>query len=102
MDGMPSRRPSRKRPWGAEHQPLDMDRALGGVQHVSAGDGEWTVRRVRGGDKAYTCPTCRQQIPAGTPHVVAWARDAIGGEAAGLEARRHWHTACWERRERLR
>ncbi|GAA1989854.1 hypothetical protein GCM10009718_29370 [Isoptericola halotolerans] len=102
MDGMPSRRPSRKRPWGAEHQPLDMDRALGGVRRVSAGDGEWTVRRVRGSDKVYTCPTCRQQIPPGTPHVVAWAVDALGGEAAGLEARRHWHSSCWERRERLR
>ncbi|MDO8143012.1 MULTISPECIES: hypothetical protein [Isoptericola] len=98
---MPSRRPSRKRPWGAEHQPLDMDRALGGIRHESADDGEWTVRRVTGGDKAYTCPACRQTIPPGTPHVVAWQRDAWGGEAAGLEDRRHWHASCWQRRRRL-
>jgi hypothetical protein len=98
---MPSRRPSRKRPWSAEHQPLDLDRALGNVRHVSADDGEWTVRRVRGGEKTYVCPTCRQDIPPGTAHVVAWPRDAIGGEAAGLEHRRHWHSSCWERRSRL-
>jgi hypothetical protein len=99
---MPTRRPSRKRPWGAEPPPLDLDRALGGVRHVSAGDGEWTVRKVRGGDKAYRCPGCNQEIPPGTAHVVVWARDAIGGEDAGLDARRHWHESCWQRRQRLR
>ncbi|GAA4721474.1 hypothetical protein GCM10023216_08330 [Isoptericola chiayiensis] len=98
---MPSRRPSRKRPWNAQHQPLDLDRALGGVRHVSGGDGEWTVRRVKGGDKAYTCPACHQTIPPGTAHVVAWQRDVVGGEQAGLEARRHWHRSCFDRRERL-
>jgi hypothetical protein len=99
---MPSRRPSRKRPWGAEHQALDVDRALGGVRRVSADDGEWTVRRLTGSDKAYRCPACNQEIPPGTPHVVAWLRDVVGGESAGLEARRHWHSSCWERRSRLR
>lgn len=102
MVGMPPRRPSRKRPWGADHPPLDLDRALGGVRRVSADDGEWTVRQVRGGDKTYRCPVCRQDIPPGTAHVVAWPRDALGGEAAGLEQRRHWHSSCWERRARLR
>ncbi len=90
---MPSRRPSRKRPWSAEHQPLDLDRALGNVRHVSADDGEWTVRRVRGGEKAYVCPACRQDIPPGTAHVVAWPE---GRE----DDRRHWHTACWSARDR--
>ena len=99
---MPSRRPSRKRPWAAEPPPLDIDRALGGVRHVSDDAGEWTVRTVRGGEKVYRCPACQQDIPPGTPHVVAWVRDAIGGEDAGLEARRHWHSACFERRSRLR
>ena len=102
MGVMPSRRPSRKRPWGAEPPPLDLDRALGGVRREIASDGEWTVRRLRGGDKAYRCPACRQEIPPGTPHVVAWQRDVVGGEAAGLEDRRHWHSSCWERRARLR
>ncbi len=98
---MPSRRPSRKRPWAAEPPPLDLDRALGGVRRVSADDGEWTVRRVTGGEKAYRCPACNQQIPAGTRHVVAWPRDVVGGEEAGIEHRRHWHSSCWERRTRL-
>ncbi|WP_425956432.1 hypothetical protein [Xylanimonas sp. McL0601] len=82
--------------------PVDLDRARGGLRHLSADDGEWTVRTVDGGDKSYRCPGCQQEIPAGTSHVVAWARDAIGGEAAGLDARRHWHRSCWERRSRLR
>jgi hypothetical protein len=99
---MPSRRPSRKRPWGAEHQPIDPDRARGGVRHVSAGDGEWAVRRLAGSDKTYRCPGCNQDIRPGTPHVVAWELDGVGGEAAGLDARRHWHSSCWERRSRLR
>ncbi|WP_418276295.1 hypothetical protein ACNHYB_15695 [Isoptericola jiangsuensis] len=98
---MPSSRPSRKRPWGAEHTPLDLDRARGGVRNVSAADGEWTVRTVRGGDKAYTCPVCHQQIPPGAAHVVAWENDGRGSEA-GVENRRHWHSSCFERRQRLR
>lgn len=98
---MPSSRRSSRRPYGTEHVPVDVERALGGVRHVSDGDGEWTVRRVTG-DKTYRCPGCQQEIPPGTRHVVAWARDAIGGEAAGLESRRHWHASCWERRGRLR
>ncbi|GAB2472885.1 hypothetical protein GCM10007967_29550 [Xylanimonas ulmi] len=82
--------------------PVDLDRALGGVRHVSADDGEWTVRAVKGGDKTYRCPGCQQEIAPGTAHVVAWARDAIGGESAGLDSRRHWHRSCWARRSRLR
>jgi hypothetical protein len=98
---MPSHRRSSRRPYGADHVPLDVDRARGGLRHISADDGEWSVRRVTG-DKTYRCPGCAQDIPAGTPHVVAWVRDGIGGEAAGLDARRHWHPSCWDRRARLR
>ena len=29
----------------------------------------------------------------GTPHVVAWVED-------DAETRRHWHTPCWESRNR--
>jgi hypothetical protein len=99
---MPSSRRSSRRPYGAEHVPVDVERALGGVRHLSADDGEWTVRTVTSAEKTYRCPGCAQEIRPGTAHVVAWARDAIGGEAAGLEARRHWHRSCWERRARLR
>lgn len=64
-------------------------------QHVERRDGRWEVRRISGAAalKEYRCPGCDQAIPQGVPHVVAWwAEDPRGGEA-----RRHWHTTCWER-----
>lgn len=98
---MPSKRPSRRRQPGPP-PPLDLDRALGGRRSESAPDGEWTVQRVRGSDKSYTCPGCRQVIPAGLTHVVAWQADGLLGPVAALEDRRHWHPACWEARARRR
>ncbi len=66
------------------------------------GDGAWVVRRISGAtsSKDYTCPGCFGRIPPATPHVVAWpeARPLLGGQAS--DGRRHWHTACWERRSR--
>ena len=60
------------------------------------------VRRISGATstKDYTCPGCSARIRPATPHVVAWPeeRPLLGGEAA--DARRHWHTACWERKGR--
>lgn len=55
--------------------------------------GEIDVRRVQPYEalKQYTCPGCNQEIPAGKGHVVAVPRDAP-------DLRRHWHKACWERR----
>jgi hypothetical protein len=41
--------------------------------------------------KAYRCPGCDQEIPAGTGHVVAVPRLAP-------EDRRHWHRSCWDHR----
>jgi hypothetical protein len=71
--------------------------------HVERDDsGDWSVRTVSGSDKTYRCPGCQQEVPAGSTHVVAWNRDTIGGEAAGLDWRRHWHSSCWRRRSRLR
>lgn len=65
-------------------------------------DGSWVVRRISGATstKDYTCPGCFGRIRPATPHVVAWpeARPLLGGQAS--DARRHWHTACWERRSR--
>lgn len=54
--------------------------------------GEWHVRSVTGmaARKAYRCPWCDHEIPAGQPHVVVWADEAV-------DERRHWHTACWRR-----
>jgi hypothetical protein len=71
-----------------------------GPEHVESWpDGDWVVRRVPGAAsaKAYRCPGCDQEIPAGTPHVVAWPADRVG---MGIDERRHWHTACWQNRLR--
>lgn len=66
-------------------------------------DGDWMVRQVAGSAaaKSYRCPGCDQEIRPGTPHVVAWpAWASAWGTGDGVEARRHWHQACW--RGRLR
>ena len=51
------------------------------------------VRRVQPyqATKAYVCPGCNQEIPAGAGHLVVVPLDAA-------ELRRHWHTPCWEHR----
>lgn len=94
---MPSKRPSRRRPWGEPYRELDMQRATGGRTTTTRQGTEWTVQAVRGNDKAYRCPGCNQEVAPRTPHVVAWANDSLFGAQAALDARRHWHTACWER-----
>jgi hypothetical protein len=68
---------------------------LGPERPESWPDGDWIVRQIPGAatTKAYRCPGCDQEIPPGTAHVVAWP-----AEAPGVEMRRHWHRACWERR----
>lgn len=100
---MPSGRRSRKRPWAQEHPELDADRLRGGRRTEQAPDGEWTVQAVSGsGEKTYRCPGCRQDIGPGTAHVVAWANDSLLGAQAAVDARRHWHTACWQSRGRRR
>ena len=65
-----------------------------------AADGDWNVRTIAGANavKAYRCPGCDQEIPAGVGHVVAWPADGRGG----AEDRRHWHRPCWEARDRRR
>ena len=87
-----------KRPYGAGHIPLDVS-WLASVPRTQIGPGgaEFTVRRVRGGDKTYTCPGCHRPIASGTAHVVAWSNESLFGPDRGLEERRHWHTSCWER-----
>ena len=98
---MPSGRRSSKRPWGA-HPELDVDRARGGTRPESGPDGEWTVRTVTSPEKTYVCPGCRQDVPPGTTHVVAWRSDHLLGPDAAVEDRRHWHTSCWRNRARRR
>ncbi|MDA5285171.1 ATP/GTP-binding protein [Streptomyces sp. NPDC054904] len=58
---------------------------------------EWKVRHVAGAaaaGKRYRCPGCDQEIPSGTPHLVAWP------EYGGVDDRRHWHKACWNAKDR--
>jgi hypothetical protein len=81
--------------------PLNLERALGGAPRREGYAGrEWFVRRVTGAGstRAYLCPGCQQEVRPGTPHVVAWPAEGVGG----LDDRRHWHTGCWEARERRR
>src|SRR5665811_733154 len=82
---MPSARRSRRRPWGEEHPPLDLERARGGLERVeTAADGSWRVRTVSGSEKAYRCPGCLQEVPPAVQHAVAGAEDALFGPEAPL------------------
>lgn len=58
---------------------------------------EWNVQPVsaKKAVKAYVCPGCRTPIDTGTAHLVIWRVDGIMGDAADLQARRHWHEHCW-------
>jgi len=58
---------------------------------------DYLVRPLRGSSstKAYRCPGCEQEIMPGTPHIVVWRAD--DPDAA---ERRHWHTGCWNARDR--
>jgi hypothetical protein len=96
--------PRRRRP--SKHtRPVSDRPLLGGTQdRESRSDGDWIVRRVSGSaaGKAYRCPGCDQQILPNTPHVVVWPENpsllAVIGGGQSLDERRHWHTACWQRR----
>jgi len=92
--------PSRRRPskHARPHVPLDVVRLQGGATREESYRGmRWTVRAVTGASatRAYLCPGCQQDIQLGTPHVVVWPAEGVGG----LGDRRHWHTACWARRD---
>jgi hypothetical protein len=59
---------------------------------------EWNVQPVSAASavKAYMCPGCGRAVQPGIAHTVVWRADGVLGDAADLEARRHWHTACWQ------
>jgi hypothetical protein len=78
---------------------IESRRPTSGAQDASLIDGPNGPVRVRripgaGADKIYRCPGCDLEIPPGTPHMVAWADDGDGDD------RRHWHTGCWNARDR--
>jgi len=63
-------------------------------------DGRWITRTI-GPDasvKSYICPGCNQPIAVGQAHLVVWPEQPPLGSSSGVEHRRHWHTACWQRR----
>jgi hypothetical protein len=85
------RMPGRRRGDAPRRGPL-----TGGNETVEeALDGDWVVRRLTGSatSKTYRCPGCDHEIRPAVPHVVAWR---IGDE----DDRRHWHTPCWDARDR--
>lgn len=92
-------RPGRARPISGPDADGWPGTSHAGVQHTA--DGPYLVRTVPGAQagKAYRCPYCSQQIPAGTAHVVAWPQNLIGDGLSdtGVAERRHWHTGCWRR-----
>lgn len=58
-------------------------------------EGIYRVRKITGSssNKPYRCPGCDQLIPLATPHIVAWVESDV-------ESRRHWHSPCWNARDR--
>jgi hypothetical protein len=60
-------------------------------------DPDVEVRRIQPYEaiKAYLCPGCNQDIPAGMGHLVAVPPSAP-------DLRRHWHRGCWANRSTRR
>ncbi|MBM7774016.1 serine/threonine protein kinase [Actinokineospora baliensis] len=63
----------------------------------ASGD-EWLFRYIPGSaaTKIYRCPRCDHEIRPGLSHVVAWP----ASRGRSVEERRHWHTMCWQHRDR--
>jgi hypothetical protein len=90
LNGMSPRKNRRSRDVARETGPG----AYGGPQRIEEGpDGDWVVRPMAGGPKAYRCPGCDHEIAPGVGHIVAWP-----AEGGGLDDRRHWHRPCWNHR----
>lgn len=90
-------RRSNKQLRGAQAEPRPL---TGG--HASAahrGGQRWIVRSVPGANatKAYLCPHCQRSIGVGVAHVVAWPDTPGWGLERAVDARRHFHSGCWER-----
>ena len=71
---------------------------------VEMTDGEWVVQTITGAasTKMYRCPGCDHEIRPATPHIVAWPFDTGMQDDTRLQERRHWHTPCWNARQRRR
>jgi Ribonuclease G/E len=91
---MKSRR-NRESKWGAQFQPLDLDRVRIGVKRIETKRGvEYSVQTTTGQnaeqDKSWVCPHCNLAISKGQNHTVAWDSDR------GVDTRRHFHNSCWK------
>jgi hypothetical protein len=76
----------------------DVGRLLSGWRRTETRRGKtWSVQPVpsAAATKVYLCPGCNLEIAPGRAHVVVWRADGVLGDAADLEARRHWHSHCW-------
>ncbi|WEV78361.1 hypothetical protein O9K63_00785 [Janibacter cremeus] len=78
------------------HRPLRTG-AMGSQTTQSWMGRSWVVRQLSGhsSTRSYTCPGCTHEIVPGTPHVVVWPDDGLGG----VDDRRHWHGKCWKARD---
>jgi len=91
---MPRRtRPKKRRGRGPGGE--DTEEPLRAPDVARAAPPGWQVRVVQPASavKEYRCPGCNHEIRPGTKHIVAWRED-------DPDARRHWHTACWDRSRR--
>src|ERR1035437_4763847 len=84
--------PKNRRTTGPKSEDQDVATSFETVEEHN--EGIYTVRKITGSSstKPYRCPGCDQLIPTATPHIVAWIDD-------DLESRRHWHTACWNKKD---
>ena len=89
---MPRRNPRRS----PEDEPPPLRLAAGPRTEIRAGR-EWHVQpiSITQALKRYRCPGCGAEIEEGVAHLVVWRADGVLGDRADLEARRHWHPACW-------
>ena len=85
-------RPKRKGSGGPKPEDEGTMGSFGSLEEQQ--EGMYMVRKVTGSasTKPYRCPGCDQLIPTATPHIVAWLEE-------DLEGRRHWHSACWAKKD---
>jgi hypothetical protein len=93
------RPPGRRRSRPAADRPPSRLQELQDLIDLAAGEepDEVQLRRISPSQarKAYLCPGCNQEILPGTAHLVVVPRLAP-------DLRRHWHTPCWQLRDRRR